>query len=95
MPYIEASEESFSSGLYNGFRLARQFARPQPNRKPLVNFEISFAKTRLHYKTKLVEAIIQLWYRDPQIQENSQTLVQFMPKLVKELLKSKDGHTTY
>ena len=95
MPYVQASKESFSSGWYNGVRRARQFARPQLHQKLYVNFEISFAKTPLQYTNKLVEAIIQLWYRDPQIQENCHTLVQSMPKRVKELLKSKGGHTTY
>ena len=46
-------------------------------------------------KIKLIEAIIQVWYRDPQIQENCQTLVQSMRKRVKEVLKSKGGLTNY
>ena len=69
--------------------------RLQPIQKPLVNFEISCANLDCTTKTKLVEAIIQLRYGDPQNQEICQTLVESMPKRVKELLKSKGGHTTY
>ena len=45
--------------------------------------------------TKLIEAIIQAWYHDIQIKENSQKLVESMPDQMKEVLKNKEGHFNY
>ena len=41
--------------------------------------------------TKLIEAIIQLWYRDTQIKENCQKLVESLTNRVKEVLKNKEA----
>lgn len=46
-------------------------------------------------KTKLIEAIIHVWYRDPEIQENCQNLVDSMPNRIREVLKNKGGHISY
>ena len=45
--------------------------------------------------TKLMEAIILAWFRDPQIKENCQKLLESMPKRVMQVLKSKGGHISY
>ena len=45
--------------------------------------------------TKLVEAIIQVWFRDPQIIENCLKLVESMPRREMQVLKSKSGHISY
>ena len=42
--------------------------------------------------TKLIEAIIQVWFRDLQIKENCQKLIESMPKRMMQALKSKGGH---
>ena len=45
--------------------------------------------------TKLIETIIQVWFRDPQIKKNVKKLTESMPKRVMQVLKSKDGHISY
>ena len=42
--------------------------------------------------TKLIETIIQVRYRDPQMKKNFQKLIESMPKQVMQMLKSKSGH---
>ena len=44
---------------------------------------------------KLIEAIIDCWYRDPQIQENCKKLIYSMPKRVKSVLTSCGGYIHY
>ena len=44
---------------------------------------------------KLIEAIIDCWFRDPQIQENCKKLIDSMPKRVKSVLTSRGGHIRY
>jgi len=39
--------------------------------------------------TKLIEAIIQVWYLDPKTKENCKRLVESMPNRVKDVLKNK------
>ena len=46
-------------------------------------------------KTKLIAAIIAVWYRDQEIAQNCQNLVESMPKPVKELIKNRRGHISY
>lgn len=46
-------------------------------------------------KTKLIEAVIQLWFRDTQISENCKKLVDSMPNRVKQIIKNKGGHIAY
>ena len=43
--------------------------------------------------TKLIEAIIQVCYRDTQIKKNCQKLIESMPNRLKKVLKNKGGHT--
>jgi len=45
--------------------------------------------------TKLIEAIIQVWYREPKIKENCKRLVESMPNRVKEVLKNKGRYITH
>ena len=40
---------------------------------------------------KLIEAIIDCWYRDPQFKENCKKLIDLMPKRVKLVLTSHGG----
>ena len=44
---------------------------------------------------KLVEAIIDCWYRDLQIQENCKKLIDSMSKRVKLVLTSYGSHIRY
>ena len=44
---------------------------------------------------KLIEAILDCWYRDTQIQENCKKLIYLMPKRVKSVLTSRGGHIRY
>ena len=43
----------------------------------------------------LIETIILVWYHDDEIAKSCQKLISFMPKQVKEVLKSKGGHILY
>ena len=46
-------------------------------------------------KTRLIEVIIRIWYRDPEIKEKCQTLVDSMPNIVQQVLKNNGGHIMY
>lgn len=46
-------------------------------------------------KTKLIEAVIQLWFRVDQILENCKKLIDSMPKRLQEVIKAKGGHISY
>ena len=46
-------------------------------------------------KTKLVEAVIQVWFRDEAITNNCKKLVDSMPRRVQEVIKVKGGHIPY
>jgi len=70
-----------------------------PGLNPIKNLW-AIAKSRLQKldyttMTKLIEAIIQVWYRDPKIKENCQTHVESMPNRIKEVIKNKGGHINY
>ena len=70
-----------------------------PDLNPIENFW-SIIKIRLRRRdcittVKLIEAIINCRYRDPQIQENCKKLINLMPKRVKSVLTSCDGHIRY
>ena len=70
-----------------------------PDLNPIENLR-SIIKLRLcseecTTKTKLVEAIICIWYRDPEITEKCQNLVDSMPNRVKQIIKNGGGHIMY
>ena len=70
-----------------------------PDLNPIENLR-SIMKLRLRNedcttKIKLIEAIIRIWYRDPEIKENSQKLVDSMPNRVQQVLKNNGGHIMY
>lgn len=44
---------------------------------------------------KLIQALIQVWYRDPKITNDCSKLVDSMPNRVKMLLKNRGGHIRY
>lgn len=46
-------------------------------------------------KTKLIEAVIEVWFNDPDIVRDCCTLVDSMPKRVKMLLEKRGGHIKY
>lgn len=46
-------------------------------------------------KTKLIEAVIQVWFRDQQISEICQKLIDSMPERVEKVLNAKGGHISY
>ena len=43
--------------------------------------------------SKLIEAIMQVWYQDTKIKENCKRLVKSKPNRVKEVIKNRGGHT--
>ena len=70
-----------------------------PNLNPIENLW-SIVKTRLRnhdctQKTKLIEAIISIWFRDPEVKQMCQTLIYSMTRRVSMLLKAKGGHIKY
>ena len=70
-----------------------------PDLNPIENLW-SIVKTRLRKKdcttkTKLIQAIIQVWYHDEMIKENCENLINSMPKRVSQVIDNKGGHTTY
>ena len=70
-----------------------------PDLNPIENLW-SIIKLRLRSKdcttkTRLIEAIIRIWYRDPEIKEKCQTLVDSMPNRVQQVLKNNGGHIMY
>ena len=70
-----------------------------PDLNPIENLW-SIMKLRLRNedcttKIKLIEAIIRIWYRDPEIKENCQKLVDSMPNRVQQVLKNNGGHIMY
>ena len=77
----------------------REWPGNSPDLNPIENLW-AIIKQRLRGKDcttmqKLIEAIFQLWYRDPQIIQNCKYLVDSMPERVKQLLKSRGGHIRY
>lgn len=46
-------------------------------------------------KIKMIEAVIQVWYRDERISGNCQKLVESMPKRIQAVIKAKGGHIPY
>ena len=70
-----------------------------PDLHPIENL-LAIIKNRLRSKdcttfTKLIEAVIAIWYHDEEIAKNCQTLVYSMPKRVKQVLMNKEGHTLH
>ena len=70
-----------------------------PDLNPIENLW-SIIKLRLRRRdcttmVKLIEAIIDCWYRDPQIQENCQKLIDSMPKRVKSVPTGCGGRIRY
>ena len=70
-----------------------------PDLNPIENLW-SIVKTRLLKRdcitqTKLINAIIDVWYRDQEIAHNCEKFVESMPKWVKELITSRRGHISY
>ena len=46
-------------------------------------------------KTKLIEAIIQIWYHDKEIKDICSTLVDSMPTQISMLIKATGGYINY
>ena len=70
-----------------------------PDINPIENLW-GIMKTRLQTmdcstKTKMIEAIIEFWYRDEKIKKNCETLIESMPKRVQMLKDKKVGHIPY
>ena len=70
-----------------------------PDINPIENLW-GIMKTRLQTmdcstKTKMIEAIIEIWYRDEKIKKNCETLIESMPKRVQMLKDKKGGHIPY
>ena len=54
-----------------------------------------FQKYDCSIKTKVTEAIIQIWYLDEEIKDICSTLVDSMPTQISMLIKAKGGHINY
>lgn len=70
-----------------------------PDLNPIENMW-SICKQRLRgmdctTKEKLIQALIQVWYRDPRWAKVCSNLVDSMPNRIKMLLKSRGGHVVY
>ena len=70
-----------------------------PDLNPIENLW-SICKSRLRgvdctTTDKLIEALIQVWYRDPKILTDCSNLVESMPNRVQMVLKNKGGHICY
>ena len=70
-----------------------------PDLNPIENLW-SICKQRLRTmdctsKEKLIQALIQVWYKDPQILKDCSKLVDSMPKRIKMLLNNRGGHIMY
>ena len=46
-------------------------------------------------KTLLIEATIWVWYQEPKLREMCQTLVNFMPNRVQQVIKKCNDHIMY
>ena len=70
-----------------------------PDINPIENLW-SICKQRLRTmdctsKEKLIQALIQVWYKDPQSLKDCSKLVDSMPKRIKMLLNNRGGHIMY
>lgn len=70
-----------------------------PDLNPIENlWAICKAKVRKTDCTtvkKMVEAVIEVWFRDPEINQNCQNLIDSMPRRVQDVITAKGGHTSY
>jgi len=55
----------------------------------------SIVKTKLLRKDSIIEAIIDIWFRDEKIAQDCRKLEESMPKRVELLTKNKSGHIAY
>ena len=70
-----------------------------PDSNPIENLW-SICKQRLRTmdctsKEKFIQALIQVWYKDPQILKDCSKLVDSMSKRIKMLLNNRGGHIMY
>ena len=70
-----------------------------PDLNPIENLW-SICKQRLRTmdcisKEKLIQHLIQAWYKNPQILKDCSKLVDSMPKRIKMLLNNRGGHIMY
>jgi len=83
----------------NSLRFLTGQGTNSPDLNPIKNLQ-SIVKTRLLRNdcttlTKLIEAIIDVWFRDKKIVQDWQKLVESMPRHVEQLIKNKCGRTAY
>ena len=65
-----------------------------PDLNPIENLW-SIVKTRLLRKDCIIEAIIDIWFRDEKIAQDCRKLEGSMPKRVELLTKNKNSHIAY
>ena len=70
-----------------------------PSLNPIENLwtrvKIGLLKRDCTSKTKLIDAIIDLWYYNLKITQNCEKLVKSMPTLVTELITNRGDHISY
>ncbi len=70
-----------------------------PDLNPIENLwsiiKMELRKRDCATQTKLTQAIIDIWFRDPTIEEKCLKLIDSMPKRVKQVIFNKGGHTNY
>ena len=70
-----------------------------PDLNPIENrwsvIKLRFCRKDCTTMVKLNEAVIECWYRDPQIQENCKKLADSMPKRIDMIEKSRGGHIRF
>ena len=54
-----------------------------------------FQKSGCSTKTKLIEAIVRIWYHDDEVQNICSTHVDSMPTQISMLINAKGGHIKY
>lgn len=70
-----------------------------PDMNPIENLW-SICKDRLRKldcttKEKMISSLIQVWFRDAEINEKCKKLIDSMPNRLEQLIKAKGGHTKY
>ena len=75
--------------------LAREHSRSHSNCELWSIIKLQLCSEDCTAKTRLIEAIIRMLYRDHEIKEKCQTLVSSMPNRAQQVIKSDGDHIMY